>query len=43
MSSILTAIGLLLLVLALAGIAIQAMERALRRQTIREAWYVEVP
>ena len=35
--------SLLLLVLALAGIAIQAMERALRRQTIREAWYVEVP
>ena len=35
--------SLLLLVLALAGIAIQAMQRALRRQTIREAWYVEVP
>ena len=35
--------SLLLVVLALGGIAVQAMQRALRRQTIHEAWYVEVP
>ena len=35
--------SLLLLVLALGGIVIQAMQRALMRQTIQEAWYVEVP
>ena len=32
---------LLFLVLALAGIVIQGMQRALRSQTIHEAWYVE--
>jgi hypothetical protein len=32
---------LLLLVLALGGIVIQAMQRALARQTISEVWYVE--
>ena len=32
---------LLFLVLALAGIVIQGMQRALRSQTIQEAWYVE--
>jgi hypothetical protein len=34
---------LLFLVLALAGIVIQGMQRALRSQTIHEAWYVEAP
>src|SRR4051794_7214875 len=35
--------SLLLLVLALGGILVQARQRALMRQTIREAWYVEGP
>ena len=34
--------SLLLLVLALGGIAIQAMQRALMRQSIHETWYAEV-
>ena len=33
--------SLLLLVLALGGIAIHAMQRALMRQSIRETWYAE--
>jgi hypothetical protein len=32
---------LLFLVLALAGIVVQGMQRALRSRTIHEAWYVE--
>ena len=34
--------SLLFLVLAVGGIAIQALQRALMRQTIRETWYAEV-
>ena len=34
--------SLLLLVLAVGGIAIQAMQRALMRQSIQETWYAEV-
>lgn len=34
--------SLLVLVLALGGIVIQAMQRALARQTIHDAWYVDV-
>ena len=34
---------LLFLVLALAGIVIQGMQRALRSQTIHETWYVQAP
>jgi hypothetical protein len=34
--------SLLFLVLALAGIAIQAMQRALMRQSIQETWYADV-
>ena len=34
--------SLLLLVLAVGGIVIQAMQRALRRQSIQETWYAEV-
>jgi len=34
--------SLLLLVLAIGGIAIQAMQRALMRQSIHETWYAEV-
>ncbi len=35
--------SLLLLVLAIGGIVIQARQRALMRQSIRETWYVEGP
>jgi hypothetical protein len=35
--------SLLLLALAIGGILIQAMQRALMRQSIRETWYAEVP
>jgi len=35
--------SLLLLVLALGGILVQGMQRALMRRTIHEAWYVEAP
>ena len=34
--------SLLFLVLAVGGIAIQALQRALMRQTVRETWYAEV-
>ena len=34
--------SLLVLVLAVAGIAIQAMQRALMRQSIQDTWYAEV-
>ena len=34
--------SLLFLVLAVGGIAIQAFQRALMRQTVRETWYAEV-
>ena len=33
--------SLLLLALAVAGIVIQARQRAVMRQTVRETWYVE--
>jgi hypothetical protein len=35
--------SLLLLVLAVVGIAIQAMQRAIMRQSIQDTWYAEVP
>jgi hypothetical protein len=35
--------ALLLLVLAFAGILIQARQRVVMRQTIHETWYAEVP
>ena len=33
--------SLILLVLAIGGVGIQLMQRAVMRQTIRETWYVE--
>jgi hypothetical protein len=35
--------SLLFLVLAIGGIAIQSLQRALMRQSIRETWYAEAP